>query len=164
MTVSTDILRTWRAPRQVMRRLLEMGQREDRALAFLMAACLLMFASRLPPIARENELDGTIPLDAAIQTTLYAWIFIAPLFAYLLSFVVWLLLRIRSRRVRSYHARLALFWSFLATTPASLLFGLSQGLVGDEPATNLVGGFLLVGFLYIFVQSLREVLRACSDA
>jgi hypothetical protein len=38
--VSTDIVRTYRAPRRVVREKLANGEREDRALATLMAACL----------------------------------------------------------------------------------------------------------------------------
>jgi hypothetical protein len=36
MSVSRDIVATWRRPRRVMRRLLAQGRREDRAIMFLM--------------------------------------------------------------------------------------------------------------------------------
>ena len=42
MTVATDILRTWRRPRAVIREKLAAGVREDRALAVIMGAGALL--------------------------------------------------------------------------------------------------------------------------
>ena len=52
MAVTTDIMRTWRGPRTVMRDLLNHGQREDRALAYLMAACIMIFIAQWPRLSR----------------------------------------------------------------------------------------------------------------
>ena len=60
MAVTTDIMRTWRGPRTVMRDLLNHGQREDRALAYLMAACIMIFIAQWPRLSRiAAGFDGT---------------------------------------------------------------------------------------------------------
>ncbi|NKX72530.1 YIP1 family protein, partial [Rhodobacteraceae bacterium R_SAG3] len=53
MAVTTDITATYRGPRKVIARLLAMGPREDRLLAFVMGACVLMFIAQMPRLARE---------------------------------------------------------------------------------------------------------------
>ena len=45
MSALTDIAATYRGPGGVLRRLLARGQREDRALAILMAGCALVFVA-----------------------------------------------------------------------------------------------------------------------
>lgn len=157
MAVSTDIIRAWRAPREIARKLLSMGQREDRALAFLMGGCLLLFVAQLPALARAAQFDPSIPIDARIQEAFFAWLFIVPLFAYVFALLLWALIRVITMRARPYETRLAVFWSLLATAPASLLFGLCRGFLGeDHPGTLVVGGVLAVGFVMILFQTLRE--------
>jgi hypothetical protein len=55
-----------------------------------------------------------------------------------------------------YGARLAMFWAVLASTPAALLYGLLAGFNGETLGTQAVGAVWLVGFVWIWVQSLRE--------
>ncbi len=45
MPVARDIAATYRGPRRVMRRLLAQGRREDRAIAYLMISCFLIFVA-----------------------------------------------------------------------------------------------------------------------
>jgi hypothetical protein len=59
MSVSRDIVATWRRPRRVMRSLLAQGRREDRAIMFLMLACGIIFVSQWPVISREAALTRT---------------------------------------------------------------------------------------------------------
>jgi hypothetical protein len=55
-----------------------------------------------------------------------------------------------------YTARLALFWTLLATSPLVLFYGLVRGLIGPGSQAVLVGAIGAVVFLLIWVQSLRE--------
>jgi hypothetical protein len=168
MAVSTDILRTWRGPRAVMRDLLGRGAREDRALAYVMGACFLMFLAQLPLLARlvtlsveAAELDPARPaLDQSqlFGTAFVAWMMIAPLALYGVAWVAYLILRALRLRVTGYGVRLALFWSFLAATPLALLLGLLQGLNGPGPGTQLVGGLWILTFAWFWVQTTRETL------
>ncbi|NBT31183.1 MAG: YIP1 family protein [Rhodobacteraceae bacterium] len=163
MAVSTDIIATWRRPGRVMRKLLSMGRREDRALVILVAACLLIFVAQMPFLARLAELDPSIPLDARIQSALYAWIFLVPVFAYVLGLVLFGLLRLFGRKISAYATRLGLFWTLLAIAPASLFFGLCRGFLGDTGGTGVAGVIVIVGFFWILIQSLREAMSGAHD-
>ncbi|NCO85950.1 MAG: hypothetical protein GW886_04880 [Rhodobacterales bacterium] len=162
MAVSTDILRTWRAPRAVMRDLLAMGPREDRAIAYLMVACLLVFIAQWPRLARVAH-EQQIPLDREIAYELFGWLFVWPLIFYAIAGLSYLVLRLLFGGATPFGARLALFWSFLAASPMALLYGLLNGVNGASSASQLVGLVWLLAFGAFWVQSLREV-RALAGA
>lgn len=156
MTVTTDILRSWRHPREVIREKLAHGAREDRALAVLMGAALLLFVAQWPGLSRAAFLDPTTPLEARLGGALMACLFILPLMAYAIALVTHLLARALGGKGTGFGARLALFWALLAIAPAMLLQGLTAGFIGPSPALNLVQGIVLVGFLWIWLSMLTE--------
>ncbi len=162
MAVSGDILASWTRPRMVMRRLLDMGPREDRALIFLMSACLLICVAQWPALSRLAHIDASIPVDARIQEALLGWLFIAPLFFYALALFLFAVLRPFRPQITSYSVRLALFWTLLATVPASLFYGLTSGFLGASPGTTLAGAVLAGGFFWILIQSLREAAKGSA--
>ena len=60
MAITENILATYRDPSKVLIRLLSLGPREDRALAYLMGACILVFIAQWPKLARDafvNNVD-----------------------------------------------------------------------------------------------------------
>ncbi|SLN29558.1 Yip1 domain protein [Roseivivax jejudonensis] len=154
MAVTTDIAATYRGPGAVMRRLLAMGQREDRALAMAMGACFLTFLSSLPRLAREAHLTET-SLDQMLGGALMGWIFIAPLGLYAIAALSHLVAKAVGGRGDWYGARLALFWSFLASTPLILLNGLVAGLVGPGAGLTLVGVAWCAIFAWFWLRSLK---------
>jgi hypothetical protein len=162
MAVSTDIIATWRRPGRVMRKLLSMGRREDRALAILIAACFVIFIAQWPRLSRDAFLagEGGTPLDAQLSITFFAMLMIWPLMAYGLAGLSHLIARLFGGRGSWYSARLALFWTLLASTPAWLLHGLVAGMIGPGPALDAVGVVLLLSFLMIWGLTLREAERA----
>lgn len=155
MPVTTDIIATYRKPRQVMARLLAMGPREDRALAILMGGCVLVFTSQMPKLAREAHVTGQ-DLNMLLGGALFGWIFIAPLILYTVSWLTHLFIRLLSGKGDSYGARLALFWALLAASPLMLLNGLTAGFIGPSPALNLVGGIWLLVFLWFWISGLLQ--------
>jgi len=80
MPVSRDIAQMYRRPRAVVRDLYAMGPREDRAIAWLMIGCFLVFLSRLPALQRAAVETGT---DFQ-QDTIYA--FFALIYGLLVGF------------------------------------------------------------------------------
>ena len=62
MSLTTDIVATYRGPRRVIRRLLEGGEQEARALMFLIVACVLIFVAQWPRLrlqrSGQNDLWG----------------------------------------------------------------------------------------------------------
>ncbi len=159
MPVARDIAATYAAPGRVMRRLLSMGQREDRALAFLMFGCAIVFVAQMPRLARQAHLSGE-DLNILMGGTLLAWIFIAPLLFYGLAAMSHLLARVVGGRGDWFGARLALFWSLLASTPLLLLHGLVAGFIGPGPALSGVGFVWLAVFVWFWISTLTQAERA----
>ncbi len=155
MPVARDIAATYRGPRRVMRRLLAMGPREDRALVILMAACVAVFIAQWPRLSREAHLTGQ-ELNPLLGGTLMAWIFIAPLLFYTMAFLSHLVLRALGRTCDAFATRLALFWALLASTPLILLHGLVAGFIGPGIELQIVGALWLVIFLWFWLSNMRE--------
>jgi hypothetical protein len=155
MAVTRDIVATYRGPGAVMRRLLAMGQREDRALAILMAGCVVMFIAQWPRLARQAYLTDT-ELNPLLGGALLAWAFIAPLILYALAFASHLAARAIGGRGTAYGARLALFWALLAASPLVLLHGLVAGFIGPGPGLTAVGALWLLAFAAFWSLGLRE--------
>ena len=163
MPVTTDIARTWRGPGAVMRDHLARGRNEPRVLAFLMGACVVMFVARWPALAREAHLEDK-NLDMLMGGALMGLIFVAPLLFYGLAFLLHLVNRATGGQGSAYAARLALFWSLLASTPLILLHGLVAGFIGPGPGLTLVGALWLTAFLWFVFASIRSVRRAEEGA
>lgn len=155
MAVTQDIVATYRGPGAVLRRLLDRGQREDRALAILMAGCLVVFVSQWPVLARRAHIEQ-IELNPLLGGSLLAWLFIAPLALYALAALSHAIARAMGGKGSYYGARLALFWALLAASPLMLLNGLVGGFIGPGPALTLVGFVWFVLFLWFWLAGLRE--------
>lgn len=155
MPVTSDIAATYKGPRTVFRRLMGHGENEGRALAILMAGCAVFFVADWPRHAREAHIDG-VELNPVLGGSLMAWLFIAPLFFYLIGWLSQLVLRALKRSVSGFDARLALFWSFLAASPLKLLHGLVAGFIGPGPELTSVGLLWLVVFLWFWISNMRE--------
>lgn len=155
MPVTRDIAATYRGPRRVVGRLLDMGVREDRALALLMAGCIVVFVAQWPRLAREAHLAQEA-LNPRLGGALMGWIVIAPLIFYLLAFLSYLAVRLLRGRITGYGARLALFWAFLAASPLLLLHGLVAGFVGPGAGLSLIGAIWCGVFLWFWLSGVRE--------
>ncbi|MBQ1202535.1 MAG: hypothetical protein IIX61_01790 [Loktanella sp.] len=162
MPVTSDIVRTWRAPRAVMRDILAQGRREDRAIAYLLIACFLIFVAQLPRLSRlatgfDLAPGAEIPaMDRLVAYEFLAWLMVWPLFLYFLAAIVHLIARAIGGKGSMYSARIALFWTMLATSPAILLHGMTRGLIGPGIEANIVGAVWLAAFVIIWFQSMRE--------
>ncbi len=159
MAVTTDILQTWRQPRVLIRRMLDRGPDEGRALAILMGACALIFVAQAPRLAREAHLNPEVPLDARLGVTLFALIFMAPLMFYAIAGISHLVARLLGGEGTWFGARMALFWALLATTPAMLLHGLAAGMLGPVSATTGLQLVVAVVFVTLWINMLIEAER-----
>ncbi|WP_341366240.1 hypothetical protein [Yoonia sp. BS5-3] len=162
MPVTSDIVRTWRRPRAVMRDLLAQGTREDRAIVYLMIACFLVFVAQWPRLRRISEGFETSPwpndinFEGMMTYSFYATVIILPLLAYGVAALSRLVAKALGGQGTWYRARLAFFWTLLATTPLLLLHGLVRGFIGPGTQASIVGGIWLLVFLTIWIQCLRE--------
>ena len=161
MAVTSDIVATYKGPRPVLARLQSMGPREDRLLAFLMGACILMFFGRLPGLARQAHLEGSdqsMLMGAALMGT----IFILPLLLYALALIVHWVLHAVTGQGEGHLSRLALFWALLAASPLALLHGLIAGFIGPGPEQQGVGLIWFALFMWFWVSGLALFYRRAA--
>jgi hypothetical protein len=159
VTVTEEILATWRRPRDILRARLNEGVREDRAIAVALGACCLMFVAQWPALSRAATLDPSVPLDARIGGALMATMFILPVVLYGVAALSHILARLVGGKGSHYGARLALFWSLLCTSPLFLLNGLVAGFLGQGIQATVVGLIVLAAFLWLWVTLLVEAER-----
>ncbi|WP_420013940.1 YIP1 family protein [Tateyamaria sp.] len=150
MAITSNIAATYRGPGRVITRLLCLGQREDRALMYLMSACIIIFIAQLPRLSREAHLTGQ-ELDMLLGGTLMAWVIIAPLLMYIIAFVARGIGMILRGKGSAYGARLALFWALLASSPLILLHGLTAGFIGPGLELQIVGLLWCVIFFWFWI-------------
>lgn len=158
MAVTRNIAATYRGPGRVIKHLLSLGQREDRALAYLIAGCVVVFIAQMPKLARQAHLEGE-DLNMLMGASLMAWVFIAPLILYALAGLSHFVAKVFRGRGSHYGARLALFWALLASSPLMLLNGLVAGFIGPGLELQLVGLIWLVAFGWFWLGGLIEAER-----
>lgn len=150
MAITANITATYRGPGKVVRRLLSLGEREDRALAYLMASCGLIFIAQLPTLARQAHVTGE-DLNMLMGASLMALIFVAPLLFYAIAFLARVVGRVFGGRGSGYGARLALFWALLASSPLILFHGLVSGFIGPGPEKQAVGLIWFLVFMWFWI-------------
>ena len=121
MAVARDIAaRLSRRRARVLRGRLAAGPREDRALAMLMAACLLIFVAQWPRLQRAGASEtGAGRSSALLGGALFGWLFSCrwwPTRSAALSASG--RARCSAGRGTGYAARLALFWALLVASAA----------------------------------------------
>ena len=109
MSVTQDIVATYRGPRKVVRKLLAPGRREDLALLFVLFGSIILFIANAPYQSREAHFDDTVPLQARLYWSAMFWIFIVPFAMYLVGLAVWGLSKLAGRKISNYAVRLTLF-------------------------------------------------------
>ncbi len=159
MAITSDIVESYRRPRAVVRRYLEGGGQEARALAVLMGACLLMFVAQWPALARAAHFDPLVPLQARMGASLVAMMFMVPLIAYAVAAVSHLVARAFGGQGSFLSARVALFWSLLAISPLMLMQGLLNGFIGEGAGVTISGVIVFAAFLAIWINALIEAER-----
>jgi hypothetical protein len=159
MAVTTDIAQTWAAPGRVAARHLAHGRREDRALAFVMIGCLVLFVARWPALSREATQTGA-EMDRLVAYALFGTVILLPLILYGLAALIFVAGRLIWPGLTPFGARLSLFWALLAASPAALLWGLVAGFVGPGPQATLIGGLWCVAMIWFTGAGLRAAGRA----
>lgn len=155
MSVMQDVLKSYRAPRDVFKRRLGTEIREDRAIAVLMAACVVVFISQMPVQARIAHETGQ-ELNMLLGSVLLAWVFIMPLVLYVLGSLSHVIARLFKGRGSAFGARFALFWSLLCASPLWLLWGLVSGFIGPGVQMQITGGLALFALIAFWSVNFRQ--------
>jgi hypothetical protein len=159
MGVASDILRAYVAPREVFRTRLGPEPREDRALAILIVACLIIFVAQMPSAQRGAFFAPDVPFEARATAALFRSLFIAPIAFYALAALSGLAARLFGRKSSGYAMRFALFWALLVASPLWLLWGLVEGFIGPGIQSSLIGSVALLGFVVHWALNLSVATR-----
>lgn len=158
MSVIRNIVDSYREPNLVFERFMSGEFEEKSALGFLAGGCFLAFISRWPPSARQSHINDQA-LDIILGAALFGWVFVAPLLFYTLAGFLTVLFALFGLRQIGLAVRLSLFWSFLASAPVLLLFGLSGGFFGKGFPTTIVGLIWVGVFIWFLFCGFRAMWR-----
>lgn len=158
MTVSTDMVATWRRPREVLRRHLARGQSEPFAFTLLLVFLILAFVGQWPIAAREAFQAGEPSALPRILARAFAVLATIPLW-YLLAALSRLVARALGGRGTWYGARIALFWALASIGPLMLLQGMVAGMIGPGAALSAVTLVVGLAFLALWATLLHEAER-----
>jgi hypothetical protein len=158
MTVSTDMLATWRAPRVVLRRHLARGVSEPFAFTLLLVFLILAFIGQWPAAARDAYLAGEPSAAPRILARALAVLATIPIW-YALAGLSRIVARALGGQGSWYAARIALFWALATVSPLMLLQGMVGGMIGAGPALGLVSAAAGVAFLWLWLTLLHEAER-----
>ena len=158
MSVTADIVESWRRPRVVVRRLLGQARSEPFVFSLLLTGLILLFVSLAPFLAREAYLQPEQPLTQRLLAAGLAMSATVPLW-YLLAALSHLVARVLGGRGSFYGARLALFWAVVAASPAQLAFGMVRGMQGSGGTSDGIGLIAAAAFLVLWVIMLHEAER-----
>ncbi len=164
MALSTQILRSYRAPRSVLRALLAQDRHEGRALFYLMLACALIFLAQWPRLQRLAQGDGAVPFEGLMAGALFGWLFVAPILFYGLGALMALVLRLVRPSLSAFGVRLALFWALLAVSPLVLVQSALVSLAGPGVLALVSGLAVLAAFVAILLAGLRAALEAGASS
>ena len=112
---------------------------EARLLAYGFTISILLFLERLPGKVVSHTSEGSqIPLLPAIGIDLFASIFFVPLFLYLVSAILHLILLPFGGKATFFQSRLAFFWSIIVCAPILLIFSLVEAFSADIFPLNFI--------------------------
>lgn len=155
MSLVPDIVESWRHPRLVVRRHLARPRSEAFAFTFLFIFLLVAFVAQWPQAARASYLHPEVPLIQRLLAAALGLMATIPLW-YGLAGLSRLVARAFGGQGDWYGARVALFWSLAAVSPAMLLQGLTAGLLGPGRQAGLMGALVAGVFLALWLAMLRE--------
>lgn len=153
MSVTDDIVATYRGPKPVVRRLLAGNAHEARALAYLLSALAVIYIAQWPGLSRDAHLDPSVPLTQRMVAALLAVLATIPVF-YLLAALGHVAARALGGRGSFFGSRIALFWALLAVTPLMLFQGLVAAFVGPGAGMTLTGVVVFAAFLWFWIAGL----------
>lgn len=154
MAVTDDILATYRAPGQVMRAVLQGERHEARALAYLIAAVLVIHVAQWPGMSRAAFIEPDVPLSQRMFAAFLAVLAVIPVF-YALAGLSHIASRAFGGQGSYFAARIVLFWALLAVTPLMLFQGLVAAFSGPGPALTVTGALVFAVFLWFWLTGLR---------
>ena len=164
MSIVLDIVRTYARPREVQAKQLRAGeQSEGRALAVLMGACFLLFVATLPNLSRLAHLEPSVPFQGRMAGAFFSWVLMMPLVMYVVSILLFLVLKALGSTTPGHQVRMALFWALLASSPLWLLAGLAAGFTGESSGAAFAGLAAIGAFVIFTIFGLVAARRTSQE-
>lgn len=164
MSTVSAILRSYRAPQEVMHTHRASGADEATGLTWLFVACILFFVARLPEVSRDSHflaLNGVErPVASLALPLFYGTVLLAPMMFLLIAAVSHLIARGLGGQGTWRDSRLALFWALLCVTPVVLFQGMIAGFLGAGGALTFASLLVSAIFLYLWINNLVALQRA----
>ena len=154
MSLLADIGQTYVAPAAVIRKLAAKRPPERILLGYLLAACLVALAVRLPRQLSNDTLVGDGKMAGFVAANLVAGLIFAPLFLYFLAQLSHWGARLMGGGKDSYAGRLALFWSLFALQPVVALIELYDAYAPTGLPVWPVSGGGAIYFMVVWLVSL----------
>lgn len=156
MSVAGEIVRTWGNPRDVIRGQLEAGHREARLFGYLAIACIANLFGQMPNLYARTVQEPSIGMDARFGGAAFGWLFLAPLFFYMIAALSRLSAKLFGGKGTPQGARLALFWALLAVAPVWFVIGSLSAFINPGLIFSVLAFVALLGFVVIWSLSLYE--------
>lgn len=153
MSVTTDIVRSWRNPRAVIRSHLARERSEPWAFSLLVAFMVVAFVAQWPGASRNAYFTPEMPISAQMFAIGMGMLAFIPAWYLLAAIGHWIAKAINGQGDH-YRARLALFWAMVTVSPLMLLLGLVKGMIGPGPAlltVTVVTGAAFLGFWILYL-------------
>ena len=96
----------------------ELRDKESQLLPLMYFTCLMLLLSQLIEVTSQVQED---PYLSVITAVIVSYLFFLPIFMYVLSFILHLILKIFGAMSSSFQTRLALFWSLSLSTMIILI-------------------------------------------
>lgn len=158
MSVSTDLVATWRRPREILRQHLARGRSEPFAFTLLLVFLVLVFVGQWPAAARDAFIANEPSAAPRILARALAVLATIPLW-YGLAALGRLVGRAMGGQGTWYSARIALFWALAVCGPLMLFQGLVAGMIGPGPSLTAVSVLIGAAFLWLWATLLHEAER-----
>ena len=158
MSVTTELVSTWKSPRAALRRHLARGVSEPFAFSLLLVFLIMAFIAQWPIAAREAFVADEPSAAPRILARAFAVLATIPLW-YGLAALSRIVARAMGGQGSWYGARIALFWALATIGPLMLLQGMVAGMVGAGPGLWLVNAIVGIGFLWLWLTMLHEAER-----
>lgn len=157
MSLTLNIVRSYRDPVGVVRGLARGDLREPQVMFFALLACGLIFVAQWPGLSRAATMDPSVTFEQRMGGAMFGIMFLLPLILYGCAAVLKFGLRLSGSAVPGIFTRLALFWALLSVTPLMLLQGGLAAFLGSGVVSQGFGFVVLLVFLYILVKSISAV-------
>lgn len=154
MTVTREIVRSYRGFGASMQRQIDSNPGEERVLVYLVMACLIFFIARVPGLLELSAAAATAEISsvALFVTNLVGSFFFAPLMLYGLAALSHVVAKIFRGKGSFFHARLGLFWSLLLVSPLALVSTIIQSALPMEWLAQVLSFVMFVLFAYVWAS------------